>query len=70
MIFVAGCPIAKCKWHSEPLRSLAQAQEARRAHLSDHSHGQLVDHAATFARTIEQYEQVVADGTRGMVRGR
>ena len=49
-LHVAHCPVGREKdapshWRSEPLRNVVQAVEALRKHLSEHTHGELVEHA-------------------------
>lgn len=56
VIYVSSCPLNNCKWHSDALVSLPQVLEARRAHLSGHTHGELVEHAAQTQSPITEYE--------------
>jgi hypothetical protein len=55
--YVSTCVLSSCHWASEPLHTKEAAHEARRAHLSGHAHGELVDYVASMNPDIAQYER-------------
>jgi len=59
--FVANCPVTTCSWTSDPLPSSEQASEARRGHVNDHTHGELVDHICSEKLDIARYARVPLD---------
>lgn len=57
-LIVARCPLSKCDWYSEALRSHGAAREAQRAHISAHDHPDLVEHIYDgAAETHDVYEK-------------
>lgn len=58
--FVADCPLTLCHWTSEPLPSVVVAREARRKHVSEHTHGDLVEHVCASRTDVTRYEKVTA----------
>lgn len=55
--FQAECPLPKCRWASEPLAHEQAAREARRRHLSDHAHGDMVDFLCHLFDKVTVYEK-------------
>ncbi len=56
-MFRTDCPLALCRWLSEPLPTTVGALEARRKHLSGHSAGELVDHVCATYTIVTRYEK-------------
>lgn len=56
-VFVTDCPLALCHWTSDPLPGSVAAREARRKHVSDHTHGDLVDHVCANRTEVMRYEK-------------
>lgn len=55
--FVADCPLTSCHWTSDPLPGLVAAREARRKHVSEHTHGDLVDAVCSTHTEVTRYEK-------------
>ena len=58
-LYVALCPVGRSNghahWRSEPMENVVHAIEALRKHLSEHAHGELVDHAMALGIETTRY---------------
>jgi hypothetical protein len=59
-LFQSDCPLTACRWTSDPLPGADAAREARRKHLSEHPHGELVDHACAMRTEVTRYAKAEA----------
>ena len=53
--FQTDCALANCHWTCDPQPNETAAREARRKHLSDHTHGDLVEHVAAQHSSVARY---------------
>ena len=60
-LHIAHCPVGRsdghAHWRSEPMENVVHAVEALRKHLSEHTHGELVEHAIALGIETTRYEE-------------
>lgn len=59
-LFQSDCPLLTCRWLSDPLPGADAAREARRKHLSEHAHGDLVAYACATHTEVTRYQKAVS----------
>lgn len=56
-VFVTSCSLVNCHWGSDPLPDAIQAHEALRKHISEHTHGSLVEYICALPSSIARYDR-------------